>query len=346
MLKLYSSQNPADYYTDVECALRADIISQMNTNYVVYDGLAMKYGGAIGIGSDDTHHIIIRNCDFSYIGGSELRNRPGIRYGNGVEFWGNAHDNIVEKCRFWEIYDAAVTNQNLGPVVKQYNIRYRYNLIWNCEYSFEYWNWPEQSQTHHIYFENNTCVNAGYGWGHSQRFNPGGRHLCFYEAAAAAHDIYIRNNIFFEATDNAFFAPKWPETTMAALHMDNNCWYQRVGAMVLLKQRGYTMAQFSAYQSEEGMEANSIIANPLLVDAANGDLHLKKLSLCIDAGTDLGLKADYEGNTIPQGTAPDIGAYEFPNSPVPSVVRKPMGKKYQPQRPVVGEDFQTQDGGN
>ena len=81
------------------------------------------------------------------------------------------------------------------------------------------------------------------------------------------------------------------------------------------------MAQLSAYQSEEGKEANSIIANPLLVDVTNGDLHLTKRSPCIDAGTNLGLKADYEGNAVPQGTAADIGAYEFPNSPAPSVVQ-------------------------
>ncbi len=31
--------------------------------------------------------------------------------------------------------------------------------------------------------------------------------------------------------------------------------------------------------------------------------------------------ADYEGNAVPQGTAADIEAYDFPNSPAPSVVQ-------------------------
>ena len=41
------------------------------------------------------------------------------------------------------------------------------------------------------------------------------------------------------------------------------------------------------------------------------DFHLLPNSLCINAGTDVGLTTDYEGNTVPVGAAQDIGAYEF-----------------------------------
>ncbi len=314
VLKLYSSKSPSIAYLDVECALRDHIIDQSNTSYVVYDNLALKYGGAHGIGGANTHHIIVRNCDVSYIGGGNIfGGRQTVRYGNGIEFWANAHDNLVEKCRLWEIYDAALTNQATGPGVKQYNIYYRNNIIWNCEYSFEYWNQNARSQTHHIYFENNTCAYAGYGWGNSQRPDPTGRHLCFYTSSAPAKDFYIRNNIFFETKrGNAFYASAWPEKAITALRMDNNCWYQSEGVMIRFKDSSYTMARFPAYQSEKGKEANSITELPRWVDAANGDFHLTEQSGCIDAGSDIGLTEDYEGNPIPNGTAPDIGAYEFP----------------------------------
>ena len=292
--------------------LRANIVDESNASYVVYDGLAFRYGGAHGIGGPNTHHIIVRNCDFSYIGGGDqFGGGRTVRFGNGVEFWADAHDNLVEGCRLWEIYDAALTNQNNAPYVKQYNIRYRRNVIWNCEYSFEYWNRPESSRTHDIYFENNTCVNAGYGWGHAQRPDPSGRHLCFYANSAPAHDLYVRNNIFFEARSNAFYAPDWPGPALASLIMDHNCWYQREGTMILLKEHGYSRAQFGQYQSQNGKEAHSIVGNPLLADWRRGNFRLTERSPCVDAGQDVGDRQDFEGTPIPRGKAPDIGAYEF-----------------------------------
>ena len=29
-----------------------------------------------------------------------------VRFGNGIEFWGGAHDHLVEGNRIWEIYDS------------------------------------------------------------------------------------------------------------------------------------------------------------------------------------------------------------------------------------------------
>jgi len=278
---------------------------------VVYEDLALKYGGAHGIGGGSTHHIIARDCDISYIGGGDQRGGDGtVRYGNGIEFWGGAHDSLVERCRLWEIYDAALTNQNNAPNVKQYNLRYRNNVIWNSEYSFEYWNRPENSETYDIYFENNTCVNAGHGWGHTQRADPSGRHLCFYGSPAQARDITIRNNIFFEAATNAFYAPTWSPEEVAALRIDHNCWYQRDGAMVLLKDTAYEMSRFAAYQEQWNKEPNSIVAEPSFVDAAAIDFRLAAGSPCVDAGVNVERETDFDGVSVPQGAAPDIGAYE------------------------------------
>ena len=312
VVKLYSARCPASYYSDIECALRQHIIDQSHASHVVYENLALKYGAAHGIGGTNTHHIIVSDCDLAYIGGGDQRGGSGtVRFGNGVEFWANAHDCLVERCRLWEVYDAALTNQNSGPNVKQYNLTYRNNVIWNCEYSFEYWNRPESSQTYNVRFENNTCVNAGHGWGHSQRPDPSGRHLCFYTSPAAIRDVYVRNNVFFEAKSNAFYAPAWPRAAIDALRMDHNCWYQAAGTMIRLKDASYTMARFAAYQSEQAKEPRSIATQPALVDVDKRDFHLAKGSACIDAGADVGTQTDFERNPVPQGKAPDIGAYEF-----------------------------------
>ena len=297
---LYSAEAPTTHYRDIECALCVHQINESNTSYVTYENLALLYGGAHGIGGGNTHHIIVRDCDFGFIGGGDQYGggEKRVRFGNGIEFWGSAHDNLVERCRLWEVYDAALTNQNAGAVAEEVNITYRQNVIWNCEYSFEYWNAPANSVTRNIQFMNNTCVNAGHGWGHAQRPDPSGRHLCFYDSPARAEGLIIRNNIFFEATKNAFYAPGWTPEALASLTLDHNLWYQAEGDMIAFKGRSYTQAQFPEYQQKEGKDAESIVADPLFANLAGHDFHLKADSPCLGAGAD------------PQGKAPDIGAYE------------------------------------
>ena len=312
LVKIHSTDNPAKRFGSVEFALRRCLISQGNRHHVVYENLALKYAGVHGVGGGETHHIIVRDCDISYIGGADQYGGDRtVRLGNGVEFWGNAHHNLVERCRLWEIYDAALTHQSMGRDVEQHHIVYRHNVIWNCEYSFEYWNRPATSKTYHIYFEHNTCVNAGGGWGHSQRPNPAGRHLCFYTSPAQMSDFHVRNNVFYQATNWAFDAHSWTPETVAALHIDHNCWVQRKGDMIRFRGKSYTMAQFAGYQRDTGNEPHSITLDPKLADVANLDFHLTSGSPCVDAGMDLGYKVDFDGKPIPKGNGPDIGAYEL-----------------------------------
>jgi len=311
VVKVYSAVNPAEQYSSIELAIRDHIINQSGKSYVIYENLACMYGGAHGIGGSATHHIIVRDCDFGFIGGGDqYGGDQTVRYGNGIEFWGNAHDCLVERCRLWEIYDAALTNQSNGPSTVERNITYCNNIIWNCEYSFEYWNRGTQSLTQNVRFEHNTCINAGHGWGHTQRPDASGRHLCFYIADAQLRGIYIRNNIFYEAKNNAFCAPGWTPEQIDALVMDHNLWYQAEGVMINLKDAPYTMAEFPRYQEERGKEPHSIVAIPGLVGPEDLDLRLSPDSPCIDAGMDVGTDSDFDDNLRPQGGAPDIGAYE------------------------------------
>lgn len=312
LVKLVCEKNPAEKHRSIELALRRHVIDQSGRGHVVYEGLALRYGAAHGIGGGNTHHVTVRDCDISYIGGgSQYGGKRTVRFGNGVEFWGPAHDCLVERCRIWEVYDAALTNQNQGAVVAQRDITYRHNLIWNCEFSFEYWNRPEQSVTRNIRFEHNTCYSAGGGWGHAQRPDPGGRHLCFYASPADAREIVVRNNVFCGATNNAFFAHHYTLAGLKALALSHNCWWQPEGQMVLLKDRRYTMAQFAEYQRETGQDAGSLAADPRLADPERGDFRLRAGSPCVDAGIDAGAKADFAGKPVPRGKVPDIGAHEF-----------------------------------
>ncbi len=55
---------------------------------------------------------------------------------------------------------------------------------------------------------------------------------------------------------------------------------------------------------------NSIVADPQFTNPENGDFHLKGTSPCIDKGTDVGLKFDFDGAPVPRGNGVDIGAFE------------------------------------
>ncbi len=59
-------------------------------------------------------------------------------------------------------------------------------------------------------------------------------------------------------------------------------------------------------------------ANPLFVNPGSGDFHLQAGSPAIDAGVGVSYSTDVEGNPVPMGSVPDLGAYEVRSGPVTS----------------------------
>jgi hypothetical protein len=273
-VKLRTDTHPATGHQSIELALRRHIIDQSGRRYVTYESLDLRYGAAHGIGGGNTHHITVRGCDISYVGGGHQMTRPDgtpVRYGNGIEFWSDARNCLVEDCRIWEIYDAALTNQGDGTNVQE-NITYRCNIIWNSEYSFEYWNRGPASCTRNIVFEHNTCVDAGHGWGHHQRPDPNGRHLMFYDNPAVTTNLVIRYNIFCNATDSLLrlHGRDWT----AALMMDYNCWFQPHGSWLLWGKETVGAEGFAAFMPPRELDLHSVLADPKFKDGARRDYHL------------------------------------------------------------------------
>ncbi|MDO5309252.1 MAG: carbohydrate binding domain-containing protein [Planctomycetia bacterium] len=201
----YSQENPGKRYASVEAAIMRHIVNISGAHDVIFTDLALRYGAAHGFGGSNVERVVIRNCDISWIGGGDQYAEGGedrrVRFGNGVEFWAQAHACIVEFCHIWEVYDAALTNQGSGEN-QQIDITYRNNFIWNCEYSFEYWNRDEKSRTEKIRFIDNVCLRAGYGWGHEQRPDKNGRCIMFYKNTAQTTDFVVNGNIFVDATES------------------------------------------------------------------------------------------------------------------------------------------------
>jgi hypothetical protein len=290
---LNSLANPATLHKSIELAMKGHIVNQSGKHHVVYDGLAVMYGASHGFGGGGTHHLVIRNCDLGYIGGAHQTTRPDgtpVRFGNAIEFWGAAHDHLVEGCRIWEVYDAALTNQGRDPSSKQVNITYRNNFIRNAEYSFEYWNHPASALTKNIRFVNNTCINAGIVWSHTQRPDQNGSHLMFYSNTAATSGIEIRHNVFYNHTE---WGSRYSSGWKTLPDLDHNLWYSDRGVMVYWFRE--KVGGFADYQNKTGLDKHSLFAKPKFVDAAGGDYRLAPDSPGANLGPDGGpVGADME----------------------------------------------------
>jgi hypothetical protein len=264
--------NPASLHESIELAMKGHVVNQGGKHHVVYDGLAVMYGASHGFGGGGTHHLVIRNCDLGYIGGAHQLTRADgrpVRFGNAIEFWGAAHDNLVEGCRIWEVYDAALTNQGRDPSSNQVNITYRNNFIRNAEYSFEYWNHPETALTKNIRFVNNTCIDAGTVWSHAQRPDRNGSHLMFYSNTAETSGIEIKYNVFCNHTE---WGSRYSSGWKTLPDIDHNLWHSDSGVMAYWFRE--KIGSFAEYQKTTGLDRHSLFAKPQFVDAAGGDHRL------------------------------------------------------------------------
>ena len=216
-LYVYSEKNPAEAYTFFEAAIRQHTADMGGQGWFIVDGLAFGYTGAHGIKGQDAHDSIIRNCDFFWIGGSHLytRHEKPTRYGNGIEFWCGAQNNLVENNRFWQIYDTAMTNQ--GPDnCRIENMVWRGNVTWLCEQSYEISLSGKMTVVDGLVFENNVCYDSGFGWSHVQRPDKRGTPMLGYGLDVKRFSIKFYNNKFSRTvnsmlwlTTNRVEDPNW-----------------------------------------------------------------------------------------------------------------------------------------
>ena len=274
---LVSVDNPAENCHELEAALRRDpVVNLIRVDHVVISDFDVRYGAANGFGGAANSYITIRDCDISWIGGGHMSNSTranhpaiyddiemfvsggvAVRFGNGIEFWRNAHDILVDGCRIWEVYDSGISNQGTDCI--QRNITYRNNIIWNCENLYEYWSGGAESIADNIVFTHNTCINAGYGWGHTQRPNPNGCHILTYITHAQTTNFIIKNNVFAYATEYIIRIGNsdWGKKN---LQMDDNIWFQQPDdGRTLVMWQGEKIDNFRNYQEKTGLDRNSLL---------------------------------------------------------------------------------------
>lgn len=308
-LKIYSAENPAIYYGRIYLVLKESAVDESHKKYVVYDGLHFSMANH-GISGDDVHHITVKNCDFSYLGGGDvyMDGERHLRLGNGVEFYNSSHDTLVADNRFWQIYDAAMTTQGLS-ISEKYNQYFLNNLVWNTQYGIEHWLEPASSSMRDIYYENNTIVNSGGGWGNSQRPDGGnGRAFLSYGNTAKNSNIFVRNNAFINATESIF--ESWNTGWFSGLVAGYNFYHNKFGPLFQIHSASSSLS-LAGWQEDAVEEIGSIASDqhPKMSGIQTNNFVPDFDSALVDAGMHLGKKSDFLGNPI--YGAPDIGAYEF-----------------------------------
>ena len=134
-------------------------------------------------------------------------------------------------------------------------------------------------------------------------FNSGGSDAKIYNNVITGHywgvhiedetGVLIKNNIIFDNANYGIEASAGYSATITNNDVYNN-----------------TAGDYDATIGSQTGSNGNISADPLFIDASGGNFKLQKGSLCIDGGTGVSLTTDYEGNGVPGGRVPDIGAYE------------------------------------
>ena len=130
----------------------------------------------------------------------------------------------------------------------------------------------------------------------------------------------IKNNILYHAGTEPHFAFVGPAfntvTKLSDADTDHN--------LVYCKGDNIKGDEYLTWaRNEQDSEKNSVAADPLFLDFERRNLHLTPGSPAVDTGVKVDVDLDFEGNRIPYGKAPDIGAYEYTGKLVNSKVPGP-----------------------
>jgi hypothetical protein len=202
-LYLRAPSNPGTYWHDIECVLWGRRHLVAGRRHVRFEDLAFRNSGVHGYHVVHACDVVLRRCDFQWIGGAVWHRERRIRFGNAIEFWNGACDVTVEDCTFQSIYDSGVTHQGGETRNIPERLFFRRNRFVDCGMAAYECREPSRE----VYFEGNDCEITGGGFGlqgelpprqseiHPQ---PMGHHVFIWriEPGTQPGRVTIRNNRF------------------------------------------------------------------------------------------------------------------------------------------------------
>jgi len=91
---------------------------------------------------------------------------------------------------------------------------------------------------------------------------------------------------------------------------DNNLYYSWGGSNIGMISESVVAGNFAAWQAA-GFDTHGVYADPLFINIGTSDYRLQRTSPAIDIGVGLGFSRDLVNTSVPQGSLPDAGAYEY-----------------------------------
>jgi hypothetical protein len=353
-VEVYSVSNPATYYTDIECCIADNLTTGVSfdaiyrevLSYSIFQNLRFIYWGSFGCYMlNGSNHNQFLNLEMEYIGGDDMSDNYVTRYGNGITCWHNASYITVDGCKISQVFDSGISPQG-GSTVPQYDVNVWYirnNIITKCEIAFEYF-YTTPNTADSILFENNTCVNSGYGWSHNQRTVNFGCDVRIGNNTATTTNVIIRNNIFYNQEYKAYHFTTAADTDDVTINY--NCVLKgTAGGTYYLRAGSTTYSTYAAYHAATGFDQNVINSDPLFISFATEDFHLQSASPVRGQGQDLTIATDYDGETWL--SPPSMGALEYiaENPAVVPVIETSISPYYRTHNSAVGKGNVTSDGG-
>lgn len=234
-LYLKCSKNPYEKYGNLKFATQKSLMA-ISSNTIV-ENLNFQYTGAHGILHKNTitNNVCIRNCIIQNIGGSVQIANSFTRYGNGIEFWNQAKNTLVENCIIRNVYDAGYTTQGSGVTSDlgfENNIC-RNNIFINCTYDVEMFcrndsNNKEICNLLNQQVYNNMSINQGRGWGYEVRPNKySAATFVLWNMQKNNTSVNINNNIYFNSRRLIYIYSNTISTSLFknGVNSDNNKFY-------------------------------------------------------------------------------------------------------------------------
>ena len=269
-------------------------------------GMQLDIAGHFNVKGDAEYSWLIKDNLFANT--TQLAHLAGEDANNGIIVEGDTKDVIISKNHFKYVGAGIKMYPNEYTKPARYydieNVEISYNIFENIGYTnensyvIELYTNDDSVYIKNIKIDNNVIV------GNSSYKAEAG---LFMYMACPQEDIYFRNNIVV----GMVIAPivfYYNTGTLINFYTQNNCLYSN----------GYSNNIKSDFSSEIVNHVNTlnIKVDPAFV--STDDFHLQHTSACINTGLDVGLTSDYDGITVPQGSAVDIGAFEYVSLPVPT----------------------------